>query len=50
MNARAVSLDEKFSKFSDAWSPKRIGRIDDYDVRIARLVGEFVWHSHAAAD
>lgn len=45
-----VSLAEKFALFSDPWSPKRIGRIDGYDVRIARLQGEFVWHSHADAD
>jgi mannose-6-phosphate isomerase-like protein (cupin superfamily) len=47
---KPVSLSEKFALFSEPWSPKRIGRIDGYDVRIARLTGEFVWHSHADAD
>jgi mannose-6-phosphate isomerase-like protein (cupin superfamily) len=50
MTVKPVSLAEKFALFSEPWQPKRIGRIDGYDVRIARLKGEFVWHSHAAAD
>jgi mannose-6-phosphate isomerase-like protein (cupin superfamily) len=50
MTVKPVSLTEKFALFSEPWQPKRIGRIDGYDVRIARLKGEFVWHSHADAD
>jgi len=50
MTPRPVSIAEKFMLFSEAWQPKRIGRIDGYDVRIARLKGEFVFHSHADAD
>jgi mannose-6-phosphate isomerase-like protein (cupin superfamily) len=50
MTPRPVSLADKFALFSEAWQPKRIGRIDGYDVRIARLRGEFVWHSHSNAD
>ncbi len=50
MTPKPVSIAEKFALFSEAWQPKRIGRIDGYDVRIARLKGEFVWHSHADAD
>ena len=50
MTPKPVSLSDKFALFSEPWSPKRIGRIDGYDVRIARLKGEFVWHSHADAD
>jgi len=50
MSVKPVSIAEKFALFSEAWQPKRIGRIDGYDVRIARLKGEFVWHSHADAD
>lgn len=50
MTAKPVSLADKFALFAEPWQPKRIGRIDDYDVRIARLRGEFMWHSHADAD
>jgi mannose-6-phosphate isomerase-like protein (cupin superfamily) len=47
---QAVSIADKFALFSQPWQPKRIGTIDGYDVRLARLQGEFVWHSHADAD
>ncbi|MEQ1783458.1 MAG: cupin domain-containing protein [Hyphomonadaceae bacterium] len=50
MTPKPVSIDEKFALFSEPWQPKRIGRIDGYDVRLARLQGEFVFHSHADAD
>jgi mannose-6-phosphate isomerase-like protein (cupin superfamily) len=50
MTPKPVSIEDKFALFSEPWQPKRIGRIDGYDVRIARLKGEFVWHSHADAD
>ena len=50
MKPQAVSIAEKFALFSEAWSPKRVGRIDGYDVRLARLQGEFHFHSHAEAD
>jgi len=50
MTPKPVSLAEKFALFSEPWQPKRIGKIDGYDVRIVRLQGEFVWHSHADAD
>lgn len=50
MIPKPISLAEKFALFSEPWSPKRIGRIDGHDVRIARLKGEFVWHAHADAD
>ncbi|MEQ1780762.1 MAG: cupin domain-containing protein [Hyphomonadaceae bacterium] len=47
---KAISISDKFALFSEPWQPKRIGRIDGYDVRLARLQGEFVFHAHADAD
>jgi mannose-6-phosphate isomerase-like protein (cupin superfamily) len=47
---KPVSIADKFALFSEAWQPKRVGRIDGYDVRLARLTGEFHFHSHADAD
>lgn len=47
---RAVSIEQKFALFSEPWSPKRVGRVDDHDVRVVRLQGEFHWHQHADAD
>jgi len=47
---QAINIAEKFSQFSDQWQPKRIAKINDYDVRIVRLQGEFVWHAHEDTD
>lgn len=45
-----VNLQEKFSQFSELWSPKIIGEINDTCVKIAKLKGEFLWHSHETED
>ena len=50
MTPKPVSIADKFAMFAEPWQPKRVGRIDGYDVRLARLQGEFHFHSHADAD
>ena len=45
-----VNLAAKFALIAEQWAPKIIGRVDDYDVKIVKLEGEFVWHQHADAD
>jgi mannose-6-phosphate isomerase-like protein (cupin superfamily) len=45
-----VNLNEKFSKFSDHWSPKIAGEINDSYVKLVKLKGEFVWHHHEQED
>ena len=45
-----ISLQEKFSKFSELWSPKIIGEINDSVVKIGKLKGEFLWHAHENED
>ena len=45
-----VNLTEKFSKFSDYWSPKIAGEINDSYVKLVKLKGEFVWHHHEQED
>ena len=46
----AIDLEERFSRFNDQWAPRRIATVNDYDVRIAKVQGEFVWHSHPETD
>ncbi len=46
----AVNLAEKFASFSDHWNPRIIGRYNGNEVRIAKVSGEFTWHSHADTD
>ena len=45
-----VNLAEKFALFSEHWTPKIVGEVDDYHVKIAKLQGEFVWHKHDEED
>lgn len=48
--AEAINLDERFARFAEQWSPKVIARLNDYEVKLVRLQGEFVWHDHAETD
>ena len=41
-----INLNEKFALFSEQWSQKTIGEINDYAVKIAKVQGEFIWHHH----
>jgi len=45
-----VSLTSMLAKFSEHWAPKKIAEINDYDVKIVKLQGEFTWHRHADTD
>ena len=46
----AVNVDVMLARFAEHWSPKTIARINDYDVRIVKVQGEFTWHQHADTD
>lgn len=48
--SQAINLLEKFALFTDQWQPKVIAEMNDYQFKLARLEGEFVWHSHADTD
>ncbi|MDB6145295.1 MAG: hypothetical protein JWP80_4339 [Pseudomonas sp.] len=46
----AINLAEKLSLFSEYWTPKVIAQMNDYQFKLAKLHGEFVWHAHADTD
>jgi mannose-6-phosphate isomerase-like protein (cupin superfamily) len=46
----AVNLDAMLARFSEHWAPKKIAQLNDYDVKIVKIQGEFTWHSHADTD
>ena len=50
MTSRVVDLHERLSLFSEHWSPKVVARLNDYAVKVVKLKGEFVWHSHPETD
>ena len=45
-----VNLATKFSRFTDRWSPKIVGEVNDMHVKLVKLAGEFVWHQHERED
>jgi mannose-6-phosphate isomerase-like protein (cupin superfamily) len=46
----AVRIDAMLARFDELWSPKRIARLNDYDIRIVKVQGEFTWHTHHDTD
>jgi mannose-6-phosphate isomerase-like protein (cupin superfamily) len=47
---RTVNLVEKLSLIPDLWHPRVVAQVNDTQVKLARVLGEFVWHDHAAED
>ena len=45
-----MDLAEKLSLFSEHWSPKVVARLNDYEIKVVKVKGEFVWHDHADTD
>jgi mannose-6-phosphate isomerase-like protein (cupin superfamily) len=45
-----VNLAEKFARFDETWSPKIVGQLNDFHVKLVKLDGEFVWHHHDTED
>lgn len=45
-----MDLAERLSRVQDHWSPKVIERLNDYEVKVVKVEGEFVWHDHADTD
>jgi len=45
-----ISLRQKFELIRETWSPKIVGELNGQQVKLAKLQGEFVWHSHENED
>jgi mannose-6-phosphate isomerase-like protein (cupin superfamily) len=45
-----VNVAEKLALVTEFWSPKAIAAVNDFHVKLVRLQGEFVWHSHGVED
>jgi mannose-6-phosphate isomerase-like protein (cupin superfamily) len=50
MTRNAVDLKRALATFNDVYSPRIVGRVNDYDVRIAHTLGDHVWHTHDHTD
>ncbi len=50
MDYESINLSEKFGLFSDQWQPKVIAEMNEYQFKIVKVEGEFVWHDHQDTD
>lgn len=50
MTNLSTNIDTVLASFEDRWSPRILTRVNDYDVRLAKVEGTFVWHSHPDTD
>jgi len=46
----AVGLTERLARFTHTWSPKIVCRVNDHEVKVVKLLGEFAWHTHVDTD
>ena len=45
-----INLSDKLATFSEYWSPRTVAQLNDYDVMVVKVKGEFVWHKHDDTD
>jgi mannose-6-phosphate isomerase-like protein (cupin superfamily) len=45
-----INLAEKLALFSEHWSPRTVAQLNDYDIMLVKVRGEFVWHKHDQTD
>jgi mannose-6-phosphate isomerase-like protein (cupin superfamily) len=50
MNYKSINFAEKLNLFNEHWQPKVISEMNDYQFKIAKIKGEFIWHSHKDTD
>jgi mannose-6-phosphate isomerase-like protein (cupin superfamily) len=48
--AGVVNLVDKLARFSDLWSPRVVAEVNDDQLKLVKIAGEFVWHAHEHAD
>lgn len=50
MEFNAINLKEKYAKFTEHWSPRVIAEMSDYQFKLVKVEGDFVWHNHPETD
>ena len=50
MKYKAVNFQDKFTKFTEHWAPRVIAEMNDYQFKLVKVEGEFVWHDHPDTD
>ena len=47
---QSINLDDKFRLLTERWQPRVVAELNDYQFKIARIKGEFIWHDHQDTD
>ena len=47
---KPINLQSKFKLFSEYWSPKVIAEMNDYQFKVVKIKGDFIWHEHKDTD
>lgn len=47
---QAINLREKLQRIDEQWSPRVVAQMNDYQFKLAKLEGDFIWHSHPETD
>ncbi len=50
MKYEPINIQEKLSKFEDHWSPRIVAEMNDYQFKLVKVQGDFVWHNHSDTD
>lgn len=50
MQHKSINIAEKLSLFAEQWSPKVVAEMNDYQFKLVKLEGDFVWHDHPDTD
>src|SRR5438309_2170833 len=50
MGYEAINLNKKFTLFEEQWQPKVIAEMNDYQFKVVKLQGDFIWHDHKDTD
>jgi hypothetical protein len=50
MSYEAINLSKKFTLFDEQWQPKVIAEMNDYQFKVVKLQGDFIWHDHKNTD
>jgi mannose-6-phosphate isomerase-like protein (cupin superfamily) len=47
---QAINFADKFRRFDESWQPKVVAEMNDYQFKLVRLEGDFIWHDHKETD
>src|SRR5580658_2303665 len=50
MDYESINFQKKFGLFAEHWTPKVVAEMNDYQFKVVKVEGDFVWHSHKDTD